>query len=97
MMDGLVSGYSLFKAKIWPLGLVKSPRRKKSEVQILAECSATTTVNLETALRFFSRMCSLESLEMLESEHHSDGFERGVLAWSVADGPKAYQGMENRP
>ena len=27
-------------------------------------------MNLATALGFFSRMCSLESLEMLKSEHH---------------------------
>ena len=52
-------------------------------------------MNLATTLGFISRMCSLESLEMLESEHHS--VERGVLAWSVADGPKTYQGMKNRP
>ena len=39
-------------------------------MQIVVECYASTTVNLATVLRFFSRMCSLESLEMLESEHH---------------------------
>ena len=31
--------------------------KEKSEVQIVAEC-------------YFSKMCSLQSLEMLESEHH---------------------------
>ena len=36
----------------------------------MAECYASTTVNIATALRFFSRMCSLVSLEMLECEHH---------------------------
>ena len=36
---------------------------------IVAECYASITVNLATALGFFSRMC-LQSLEMLESEHH---------------------------
>ena len=36
----------------------------------MAECYASTTVNLATALGFFSRMCSLQSLMMLESEHH---------------------------
>ena len=42
----------------------------KSVVQmIVAECYASITVNIATALRFFSRMCSLQSLEMLESEH----------------------------
>ena len=44
--------------------------REKSEVQIVAECYANTNVNIATALGFFSRMCSLQSLEMLESEHH---------------------------
>ena len=36
----------------------------------MAECYTNTTVNIATALGFFSRMCSLQSLEMLESEHH---------------------------
>ena len=44
--------------------------KEKSEVQIKAECYASTTVNLAAALGLFSRMCSLQSLEMLESEHH---------------------------
>ena len=44
--------------------------REKSEVQIVAECYANTTVNIATALGFFSRRCSLQPLEMLESEHH---------------------------
>ena len=44
--------------------------REKSEVQIVAECYASTTVNIATTLGFFSRMCSLQSLERLESEHH---------------------------
>ena len=39
-------------------------------MQIVAECYASTTVNLATALGFLSRMCSLQSLEMLESENH---------------------------
>ena len=43
--------------------------REKSEVQIVAECYTHTKVNIATALGFFSRMCSLQSLEMLESEH----------------------------
>ena len=47
--------------------------REKSEVQIVAECYANTTVNIATALGFFSRMCSLQSLERLESEHHLVG------------------------
>ena len=44
--------------------------RENSEVQIVAECYANTTVNIATALGFVSRMCSLQSLERLESEHH---------------------------
>ena len=44
--------------------------REKGEIQIVAECYASTTVNLATALGFFSRMCSLQSLERLDSEHH---------------------------
>ena len=40
--------------------------RENSEIQIVAECYASTTVNLATALEFFSRMCSLQSLERLE-------------------------------
>ena len=36
----------------------------------MAECYASTTVNVATALQFFSRMCSLQSLDMLESEYH---------------------------
>ena len=39
-------------------------------MQNLADCYASATVNLSTALGFFSRMCCLESLERLESEHH---------------------------
>ena len=59
--------------------------REKSEVQIVAECYTNTTVNITTALVFFSRMCSLQSLEMLESEHHL------VTALSVASWPGALQ------
>ena len=39
--------------------------KEKSEVQIVDECYTNTTVNIATALGFFSRMCSLKSLEML--------------------------------
>ena len=35
----------------------------------MAECYASTTVNIATVLGFFSRMFSLQSLEMPESEH----------------------------
>ena len=44
--------------------------REKSEVQIVAECYTNTTVEIATAQGFFLRICSLQSLEMLESEHH---------------------------
>ena len=53
-------------------------------MQIKADCYASTTGNLETALGFFSRMCSLLSLEMLESEHHV------VTALSVGNGLEYY-------
>ena len=36
----------------------------------MADCFASTMVNIATAFGFFSRMFSLESLGMLESEHH---------------------------
>ena len=57
--------------------------REKSEVQIMADCYTNTTVNIATALGFFSRMCSLQSLEMLESEHHLVT-ELSVESWPVA-------------
>ena len=37
--------------------------KEKSEVQIMAECYASTTENVATALGFFSRMCSLQLME----------------------------------
>ena len=51
----------------------------------MAECYASTTVNIATALGFFSRMCGLQSLEMLESEHHL------VTALSVESWPAMLQ------
>ena len=54
-------------------------------MQIVAECYTSTTVNIETALGIFSRMCSLQSLEMLESEHHL------VTALSVESWPGELQ------
>ena len=59
--------------------------KEKREVQILAKCYASTTVNVATALGFFSMMCSLQSLEMLESEHHL------VTALSVESWPGRLQ------
>ena len=59
--------------------------REKSEIQIVAECYASTTVNLATALGLFSRMCSLQSLERLELEHHL------VTALSVESWPGVLQ------
>ena len=59
--------------------------REKSEMQIEAECYTNTTVNIATALGFFSRMYSLQSLELLESEHHL------VTALSVDSWPGALQ------
>ena len=58
---------------------------KKSEVQIVAECYASTMVNIATTLGFFSRMCSLQPLEMLESEHQL------VTALSVESWPGVLQ------
>ena len=74
---------------------VVSTEKEKSEVQKKAECYASSTVNLATALGFFSRMCSLESLEMLVHAASGHGDRRGTLALSLADGPKANKGMEN--
>ena len=59
--------------------------REKSLVQIVAECYASTTVNIATALGFFSKMCNLQSLERLESEHHL------VTALSVESWPGMLQ------
>ena len=59
--------------------------KEKSEVQIVAECYTNTTVNIATALGFFSRMCSLQLLEILESEQHL------VTALSVESWPGALQ------
>ena len=59
--------------------------REKSEMQIMAEGYTNTTVNIATALGFFSRMCSLQSLEMLETKHHL------VTALSVESSPGALQ------
>ena len=65
-------------------------------MQIVAECYASTTVIVATALGFFSRMCSLQSLEMLDRTPFNDSVKRGVLARSVANDPEAQQGMEDR-
>ena len=54
--------------------------KEKIEVQVMADCYASTTVNLATTMAFFSRMCNLESLKMQESEHHL------VTAFSVEPG-----------
>ena len=59
--------------------------REKSEIHIVAEGYASTTVNIATPLGFFSRMCSLQSLERLESEHHL------VTALSVESWPGVLQ------
>ena len=59
--------------------------REKSEIQIVAECYTNTTVIITTALGLFSRMRSLQSLEMLESERPL------VTALSVESWPGALQ------
>ena len=69
--------------------------KEKSEVQIMVECYASTTVNVATALGFLPRMCSLKYLEMLESEPFGDSVKCGVVAGSVANDPEAHQRMED--
>ena len=59
--------------------------KEKSEVQIVFECYTSTTVNLATALGFFSRIFSLDRLEMLETENHL------VTALSVESWPGVLQ------
>ena len=59
--------------------------REKSKVQIVAECYANTTVNIATAFGFFSRMCNLQSMEMVEFEHQL------VTALSVESWPGVLQ------
>ena len=51
----------------------------------MAECYTNTTEHIATEFGFFSRMCSLQSLEMLESEHHL------VTALSVESWPGVLQ------
>ena len=51
----------------------------------MAECYTSTTVNIATALGFFSRVCSFQSLEMLEPGHAF------VIALSVESWPGALQ------
>ena len=62
--------------------------KKKIEVQILADCYASITINLATELGFFSRMRSQESLEIPESEHHI------VTALSVESWPGVLQTIQ---
>ena len=57
--------------------------KEKSEVQIVAECYASTTVNLATALGFFSKVCTITG--DLESEHNL------VTALSVESWPGVLQ------
>ena len=54
-------------------------------MQIVADCYTNTIKNIATALGFFSRICSLQSLEMLVSEH------RLVTALSVKSWPGVLQ------
>ena len=54
-------------------------------MKTVAECYTNTTVNIATEVGFFSRMCSLQSLEMPESEHHL------TTALSVESWPGALQ------
>ena len=58
--------------------------KEKINLEILAECYASTTVNLATAPELFSRMC-LESLEVLDSDH------KFAMALSVQSWPGVLQ------
>ena len=51
----------------------------------MAECYTSTKVNIATAFGFFSRLCSFQSLEMLESQHQL------VTALSVYSWPGVLQ------
>ena len=42
---------------------------KKSEMELNADCHGITEVNLVTALRFYSKTSSVESLKRLERAH----------------------------
>ena len=63
---------------------------ERSEMQNFAHCYPSTTVNLATTLVFFSRVCSLDSLEMLESKH------RLVTALSEESCPRFLQIFQKR-
>ena len=76
VMDDPASQYNSSEGRPWFSTIVQKAtwfsditEKEKSEAQIVAECSTSTTVKIATALGFFSRTCSLQSLEMLESEH----------------------------
>ena len=70
--------------------------KEKSEVQIVAECYASTTVNVATALGFFSRVQFTISRDARVRAPFGDSVKRGVSARGVASDPEANQGMEDR-
>ena len=76
---------TIFPERIFSRWFGDKIEREKSEVQIVAEFYTNPTVNIATALGFFSRKRSLQSLEMLESEHHL------VTALSVESWPGVLQ------
>ena len=59
---------------------------KTIEVQIVAECYASNTVNIATALEFFSRMCSLQS---------TTGKARDRAPSNITNDPETHQRMED--
>ena len=74
------------REETWPciwFGDVTEP--EKSEIEILSDCYASTSMSLATALGFFSKMCSIESLKILKSQQHL------VTALSVETWPGVLQ------
>ena len=70
--------------------------REKSEIQFVAECYASSTVNLATALGFFSRKVqSPVTGEARVRTPLGDRVECGVMARGVAGNPETHQKLEN--
>ena len=65
--------------------------REKSEIQIVAECYASTTVNLATALGFFFFSVTGEARVRTPL---GDRVECGVMARGVAGNPETHQELE---
>ena len=85
VMGGPVSEYNPSRGGDLATWFCDITEKEKSEMHIMAECYASTTVNVATGLGFFSMMCSLQSPEMMESYHHL------VTALSVESWPGVFQ------